>query len=217
MTINHHPREEMLLDYVSGALGEAWSIAIATHLSVCPQCRRVASGLETLAGSVLKELSDEVVEPSTLDSVLSRLEEGERRRNRIEVDSLEVVCLPKPLRDYTGGDLDSVRWKRLGPVAHQVVVCAESDGTVARLLRIPAGKPVPEHSHGGDEITLVLRGAFEDHLGLYERGDMQSVDASITHRPYAVPGEDCICLAVTDAPLQFRSMTARLLQPVVGI
>jgi putative transcriptional regulator len=217
MTINHHPREEMLLDYVSGALGEAWSIAIATHLSVCPQCRRVASGLETLAGSVLKELSDEVVEPSTLDSVLSRLEEGERRRNRIEVDSLEVVCLPKPLRDYTGGDLDSVRWKRLGPVAHQVVVRAESDGTVARLLRIPAGKPVPEHSHGGDEITLVLRGAFEDHLGLYERGDMQSVDASITHRPYAVPGEDCICLAVTDAPLQFRSMTARLLQPVVGI
>lgn len=217
MTINHHPREEMLLDYVSGALGEAWSIAIATHLSVCPQCRRVASGLETLAGAVLKELSDEVVEPSTLDSVLSRLEEGERRRNRIEVDSLEVVCLPKPLRDYTGGDLDSVRWKRLGPVAHQVVVCAESDGTVARLLRIPAGKPVPEHSHGGDEITLVLRGAFEDHLGLYERGDMQSADASITHRPYAVPGEDCICLAVTDAPLQFRSMTARLLQPVVGI
>jgi putative transcriptional regulator len=217
MTINHHPREEMLLDYVSGALGETWSIAIATHLSVCPQCRRVASGLETLAGSVLKELSDEVVEPSTLDSVLSRLEEGEQRRNRIEVDSLEVVCLPKPLRDYTGGDLDSVRWKRLGPVAHQVVVCAESDGTVARLLRIPAGKPVPEHSHGGDEITLVLRGAFEDHLGLYERGDMQSVDASITHRPYAVPGEDCICLAVTDAPLQFRSMTARLLQPVVGI
>jgi putative transcriptional regulator len=217
MTINHHPREEMLLDYVSGALGETWSIAIATHLSVCPQCRRVASGLETLAGSVLKELSDEVVEPSTLDSVLSRLEEGEQRRNRIEVDSLEVVCLPKPLRDYTGGDLDSVRWKRLGPVAHQVVVRAESDGTVARLLRIPAGKPVPEHSHGGDEITLVLRGAFEDHLGLYERGDMQSVDASITHRPYAVPGEDCICLAVTDAPLQFRSMTARLLQPVVGI
>ena len=49
------------------------------------------------------------------------------------------------------------------------MICSDEDGSVARLLRIPAGKPVPEHGHGGQEMTLVLRGAFEDHLGLSAR------------------------------------------------
>jgi putative transcriptional regulator len=33
----------------------------------------------------------------------------------------------------------------------------------------------------------------------------------------ATPEEDCICLAVTDAPLKFRSWFMRLVQPVIGI
>ena len=34
----------------------------------------------------------------------------------------------------------------------------EDTGTTARLLRIPAGKPVPTHTHRGLELTLVLSG-----------------------------------------------------------
>ena len=33
MKITHHLSEELLLDYSSGALSEAWSIAVAAHLS----------------------------------------------------------------------------------------------------------------------------------------------------------------------------------------
>ena len=40
MTIIHHPNEETLLDYASGALGEAWSVAVATHLAVCPEVEK---------------------------------------------------------------------------------------------------------------------------------------------------------------------------------
>jgi putative transcriptional regulator len=88
---------------------------------------------------------------------------------------------------------------------------------MVRLLRIPAGKPVPEHGHGGRELTLVLSGSFHDGEKLFARGDLDEADASVQHQPVATPDEDCICLAVTDAPLKFRSWLVRLVQPVLGI
>ena len=218
MTIIHHPNEETLLDYASGALGEAWSVAVATHLAVCPECRKAVSELEAVAGSLLG-VSDEVrVDNSALDNILKKLGQEEERPVPVDYSPTnEETCLPNPLREYAGGDIDRLKWRRLGPSAHQLVICSDEDGSVARLLRIPAGKPVPEHGHGGEEMTLVLRGAFEDHLGMYQRGDVQTVDSTVTHKPFAVPGEECICLAVTNAPLRFSSLAARFLQPVVGI
>jgi putative transcriptional regulator len=67
------------------------------------------------------------------------------------------------------------------------------------------------------ELTLVLSGAFSDATGEYRRGDLQEADEDLQHRPHAAPGEDCICLAVTDAPLRFRSLAARMVQPLLGI
>ena len=101
--------------------------------------------------------------------------------------------------------------------SYQAVIQTGDTNTVARLLKIPAGKPVPAHSHGGTELTLVLGGAFTDKTGYYGRGDFQEADDTLEHQPYAVAGEDCICLAVTDAPLKFSGFAARLAQPFIGI
>jgi putative transcriptional regulator len=49
------------------------------------------------------------------------------------------------------------------------------------------------------------------------RGDIQVADPTIDHRPSAEPGEDCICLAATDAPLRFEAFMPRLLQPLFRI
>ena len=87
----------------------------------------------------------------------------------------------------------------------------------ARLLRIPAGRPVPEHTHGGLELTLVLSGAFSDSVGRYGPGDFQEADENLEHQPHAEAGADCICLAITDAPLRFKSLAARIVQPFLGI
>ncbi len=85
------------------------------------------------------------------------------------------------------------------------------------MLRIPAGKPVPEHSHGGRELTLVLCGSFSDAQGRFSRGDIEEADEDLEHQPIAGLEEDCICLAVTDAPLKFKNWLVRLVQPVLGI
>jgi len=224
MSINHHPSEELLMDYASGAGGEAWSLAIATHLALCPRCRRTVSEMEAVGGGLLDAILPVNVAEDAFDAVLARLDAA------AEVEAEDVGApppsppasklkpvLPQPLRDYVGGDLEDLPWQRLGLGASQLLILTGNGGTTARLLRIPAGRPVPAHSHRGLEVTLVLVGAFSDATGQYGKGDFQEADESLEHQPHAAPGEDCICLAVTDAPLRFKSIAARLAQPLLGI
>lgn len=86
------------------------------------------------------------------------------------------------------------------------------DAGQARLLKIPAGQPVPEHEHNGRELTLVLTGSFHDKVGEFVHGDVEDVDQKTFHRPIAASVEECICLAVTDAPLIFKNLLPRLAQ-----
>jgi putative transcriptional regulator len=220
MTIRHHPSDELLLDYASGALGEGWSLAIATHLALCPACRRRVSRLESIGGSMIETISPEPVERSSLEAVLARLDERAREDKAaaapVAANGRRPV-LPQPLRGYLGSDVGGLSWRRLGLGAHQVVIPTREGTTKVRLLRIPAGRPVPDHSHRGLELTLVLAGAFTDCSGLYARGDLQEADDSLEHQPRAEPGEDCVCLTVTDAPLRFRNFAARLVQPLLRI
>lgn len=67
------------------------------------------------------------------------------------------------------------------------------EGKRAFLLRVPAGKAVPHHTHDGNEFVLILRGAYNDEIGRFARGDLAISDGSIKHKPVAEPGEDCIC------------------------
>ena len=121
------------------------------------------------------------------------------------------------MRSYVGGDLDTLRWRAVGRGAYQILIRTADRETKVRLLRIPAGKPVPEHGHGGRELTLVLSGSFVDGENVFARGDIEDADASLTHQPVATPEADCVCLAVTDAPLKFRSWIVRAIQPILGI
>lgn len=226
MNVNHHQSDELLLDYASGALGEAWSLAVATHLALCPQCRASLAELEAMGGALLESLAPTAVAESAFDAVMARLDEAPESQIDLRAAAASPASgaagapvLPEPLRSYVGGDVDSLDWQRLGLGAYQLpIATAEGAGEGnARLLRIPAGRPVPEHGHGGLELTLVLCGAFSDATGEYRRGDLQVADESLEHQPVAAKGEDCICLAVTDAPLRFSSLAARLVQPLIGI
>ena len=89
--------------------------------------------------------------------------------------------------------------------------------SMGMLLRVEAGRKVPEHSHGGQELTLLLRGAYRDRFGRFAAGDIADHDEDVEHQPIAEPGEDCICLVAVDAKLSFRSRVVRFLQPLFGL
>lgn len=223
MTIHHHPSDELLLDYASGALGEAWSLAVATHLSLCPGCRSTIDHLEAIGAGLLDAADPAPLSDKTFEMIMDRLEnESEDLADSAPPAPAVPVHpsangLPQPLRRYAENDRGEIPWQRLGLGASQCLLTTSEDGVTARLLRIPAGRPVPEHTHGGLELTLVLSGAFSDSVGRYGAGDFQEADENLEHQPHAESGADCICLAVTDAPLRFKSLAARIVQPFLGI
>ena len=125
--------------------------------------------------------------------------------------------IPEPLRSYLGGDLDSLHWSRVAPRVQQILIRTPGSGPRARMLRFQAGTQVPAHGHGGRELTLVLCGSLHDGGAVLQRGDVAQTDETTEHQPFAGPERDCVCLAVTDAPLRFKGTFARLLQPWFGI
>lgn len=218
--IRHHIQDEMLMRYAAGKLSEGWSVAVATHLALCPSCRSSLGVYEAVGGHFLDAEQPDIDERSLVQS-------WENLRGRIDAKDVEEVApvkqqtsdplLPNPLRAYVeraGG----LAWRRLGAGgAAQMIVPTDDGSTTVRLLRIPEGQPVPEHTHRGAELTLVLAGSFSDQIATFRRGDVEMADVELLHTPRAGDGEDCICLAVTDAPLKFSSRLLRLLQPFLGI
>jgi putative transcriptional regulator len=125
--------------------------------------------------------------------------------------------VPAPLRDYIGNDLDAIAWRNLGTGAKQFLIKTGDGQTSVRLLRIAAGKPVPEHGHRGLELTVVLRGTLVDDEDRFGVGDIEEANDAVEHQPRAGAEDECICLAVTDAPLRFKSLIVRLAQPFLKI
>ncbi|MDF1727799.1 MAG: ChrR family anti-sigma-E factor [Sulfitobacter sp.] len=212
MTIRHHIAEETLLAYATGNLPEAFNLIVAAHLSLCDECRATAESYDTLGGCLLEDVPTASLESDSLQRALARLDEAEP----MTYAPARRSALPAPLQAYVGGDLKDIRWKPIGMGVKQAVL-ATSDKASARLLYIPAGTAVPDHSHRGREFTLVLQGAFADKTARFARGDVEVADDSLHHQPIAEPGEDCICLAVTDAPLQFSGWLPKIVQRFVGI
>lgn len=215
MNIRHHLNDDLLLDYAAGTLSEGWSLAVACHLAMCPQCRGQLALAEATGGALLEELAP-VDGPSDSWAKLQARLGAEPDKPATPVARPAAATLPEPLRSYLGGDLESIKWRNLGN-AKQILIKTGDRTTQARLLCIAAGKPVPEHSHGGRELTVVLKGSFHDEVDRFGPGDIEDADGSLTHQPVADEHEDCICLAITDAPLKFSSRLMRLVQPILGI
>lgn len=214
MTIRHHLSDQLLTAYAAGSLPEAFSLVVATHVSLCDECRARAAAFETVGGALLEEAEEIAMGGDALALALARIE-GLPQATRSEPLKAAGI-LPAPLADYVGGDLDSVRWRRVGGGVKQAILPTGKDAT-ARLLFIPAGTAVPDHGHRGMELTLVLSGAYADANDRFDRGDIEIAGEDMEHTPVALAGQDCICLAATDAPLRFRSLIPRLAQPLLRI
>ena len=218
MTISHHPANTHLMAHAAGLLPEAFGLIVATHVSMCDECRAQLCSFEALGGAVLDGCTGADMPSGSLEATLARIDAQPEADNQAPtVRSTKDVPplqsdLPAPLRNYVGCDLESVQWRPVGMGVRQVVL-PTGDGATVRLLHIPAGQVVPEHGHNGLEMTLVLRGAFRDHADCFGPGDVEIATEGLDHAPMADPGQDCICLAATDAPLRFNGLLPRLAQP----
>lgn len=208
MTIVHHLDPATLMSFAAGTLGEALSAAIAAHLDLCPTCRLEMRRLETLGGVLMQQLAPV---SAAAPKPAANLPDAPAPV-RLQGDDV----LPRSVVSLVGGGLDRVSWSLVSPGVHvsRLPLSAGSDGTLV-LIRIAAGQGIPEHGHGGTELTLVLSGSFRDRGGRYQRGDISDLDEEVEHQPVAE--DECICLFASETKLKFKGILPRLLQPIVGI
>jgi putative transcriptional regulator len=211
--VQHHLTDALLMSYASGNLAEGFAIVVASHVSMCDDCRARLEGFEAVGGALVDQTETAEVAADSLAATMALIDAApEFQPHAAKADRV----LPNPIQDYLGGDVDAVKWRAVGGGVRQAVLKTK-DKTKVRLLSIPGGTAMPDHSHRGLELTLVLQGAFLDEDSRFGPGDVEIATEHLHHTPVAEEGQDCICIAATDAPLRFRGLIPRIAQPFIGI
>jgi putative transcriptional regulator len=215
--VKHHLTDALLMAYSAGTLPEAFNLITAAHISMCDECRARLASFDSVGGALLDGTDAVSMDDSSFAETMRLINSGAFAAPITPARSSQPKSvLPAPVRDYVGGDLDKVKWRPIGMGVKQAILPTSKDATI-RLLYIPAGTAVPDHGHRGMELTLVLQGAFVDETDRFGPGDIEIANEDLTHTPIADIGEDCICLAATDAPLRFNKLIPRIAQPFFRI
>lgn len=216
MTITHHPHAESLMSCSAGSMPEAFAAVMASHIALCPQCRKDLALMEKIGVTLFEQL-DTV--PVLKDVPVMQLRAAEADRgDATTADAPDFGDVPEPLRDFVGGELSSIKWSRIGPgLAQHVIGLPRKGRGDLRLIKVAPGLALPEHSHNGSELTLVLKGSYRDESGHYRVGDVADMMGDTPHSPIADPDDGCICLIATEGKLKFKSLLARIVQPFAGI
>lgn len=207
--ITHHPDPVTLIDYASGALTPSLAAVVATHLLLCQQCRKGIKALEMAGGVMLGPDAER-------GGALAPLKLAMAKTEAQKPVSGESGFLPRAAIEAFGLS-GGIAWNYLGLGVRHCRIPTGRHGGDLRLMRIAANVAVPQHSHGGTELTLVLSGAFRDETGTYRRGDVQDVDGDIEHQPRVTPDAECVCLVASISPARFTTLVGRLSQLWTGM
>jgi putative transcriptional regulator len=146
--------------------------------------------MEEVAGLYLAESepTDLALSEATLMEKIAQLPvEKEPEIKRLTSQAADKG-VPLPLAERLPVAIDDIPWKKLVPgISHYPISQSSSDkGKGAlRLLKIAPGTPMPEHSHSGQELTMILSGSYIDDLGRFQAGDVADLDDETWHRPVA--------------------------------
>lgn len=214
MKPHHHIDSSTLIGYSAGALPEAFRAVVSAHLSICRSCRDQLMDADNVGGQLVSLQEGASMSPGAREAMLRRLNEPAGPARAVpDFHPHDPDRLPRPLWPYFGETYSDLRWRTIGPGVQHIRSRGVEDGHLM-LLRIAPGRCVPMHTHGGNELTMILQGAYDDCLGHFAPGDVADLDSDVEHQPVTSPGVPCVCVAATDLPLRFSGWLARTLQPL---
>ena len=206
--MNADRHDQLRAAYAAGALDPALALMLETQAALSPRAARDLALADELSGVFLEQQAPTPLAPEALERTFARITAvpaqspaaPQRTREPLYADDLRAF--PEGLRTLALEAAAARGWKFAGRGIRSLVIDTGGEA-MAEILRIAPGAAAPEHTHSGEEYTLVLTGAFHDDAGLYRPGDIAIADPRITHRPTAEPGAVCYSFAVTDGPLKF--------------
>jgi putative transcriptional regulator len=224
MTIHHPAPDELLLDFAVGSTGPGKSLLVATHLSMCEDSRERYAVLQAIGGVLLEQLEDSGLEHISAERVLEQADvpEGDRQQpspplrpvagpRSVSCGKLGAIDLPQPLSAFAEEIGDPRSWRRLGLGVEAAVLPVSTPLGKTQLLRARPGVRILRHTHLGEELVLIIKGAFWDGDERFGPGDVAICDRSVRHAPRIDKDEGCLCLAVTEGPIKFLGSLGWLL------
>jgi len=217
--VKFHPGMMLMEQYVEGTLAADVALAVATHIDLCPHCQQLCQDLHNDKGAQLAELTPSVSnnesEFADMLSFITSQAPVFKAARKTEADSVTVTFndrefkIPRALSRMAK---QHGKWLQLGGIATAKLPAGEK--LHVSLLYIDKGTEIPNHTHLGMELTLVLSGRICDENGEYGAGDLLINSPDDTHTPHTRVDEDCLCLSVLSAPLKFNKGLVRLLNPL---
>ncbi|GHF11541.1 anti-sigma factor [Kordiimonas sediminis] len=227
--------DEWLVSYAAGSLGEAHACVVAAHIDYHPALKSKLRDAEDIGGALLEVSEPDSLQSDSFDAVMAKITAFEEdmfgavhmdteQKDTVPpivvgTDILPASSLPSSLSQYIADkDLNSLKWRRMGPGMSQVRLWDGPKGEKLWLLKARGGTEMPVHDHNGLEMTLVLQGGYQVGASHYTPGMIELADTDTKdHHPVIDEGEDCICLVVTEAPIKLHSFIGRLVQPFIGL
>lgn len=228
---DHDMQHGLMVDYIGGSLPAPLSLMVASHIAINEEAQSDYQALSEFGGLMLENSEQTAMGDGALNEILDKLDQIPQETARLNSSpakdhSTKTIAgdvkvsdnlLPAPLRDVIKVDLDDLEWKRLGGGVAEYVLPLSRKGLKASLLKIEAGRKVPDHTHKGREYTLILDGAFNDAGQIIKKGDFICNDPSDTHGPQADATQGCLCFVVQDAPLKFKGLLGFILNPFLKV
>ena len=205
MRIVHHPDVTTVMTCSAGSQPEALCAVVTSHLSMCPECMHELSLLEEIGVCLFEcSSSDQKMAAGEMPSAAEVLEQ-----TREATAELRNGDVPWPLIPFVGHSLDAISWHDISPgiSTFAIPISPNAQGDL-RLLRLAPGKQLPEHGHLGEELTLVLRGAYSDESGSFNVGDISDFDDDNRHSVVAGP-DGCIILIASETRPAFLMQLAQ--------
>ncbi|MCW8879573.1 MAG: ChrR family anti-sigma-E factor [Kangiellaceae bacterium] len=209
--MKYHPDIELLLKYSTGQLAPALSVAIGIHQHQCETCRNRINDIELIGGETLENLpsveasnqTKELNEQDALALLMSQVDATQQDEESSSYEECAVASADLDLLERLGNrEFDTFTWKKVTPSISKAEITLAEDDFKVELLKFAANAKIPQHTHEGQEFTVVLEGDFSDSLGQYKSGEFIVQDKTVEHQPVA-GSQGCVCLAITTAPLKF--------------
>lgn len=231
--IKHHPKLELLQNFVNGDLPASLSAGIAIHAQMCPVCQEKID-------EITEQIAESYFEVSTadfsIDEFIDKLNLDDSYASNSMIDDITASDITthndteKPITSFTQPSVNTINFKgksyplpnvlqrmnitkpaNIGKLSRAKVQLNEGE-IHTNILHIEPGGSVPEHTHKGFELTVLLAGSFSDNNGEYVAGDFIMLDSNHTHNPISENG--CLCYTVANDALHFTQGINRLLNPI---
>lgn len=216
--IRFHPSNQTLVSFAEGVIAPSEGLLVSAHCEMCLQCHtKVRALLDVRVENTFDEQLPAEIDNTLgniFDAIVSRpactfKQKTMPSKTTLSIDGREFD-LPKSLHRLAAQVND---WSHLVGNLWQAPVSLGGKN-LANFIYMEHDGGVPEHTHLGRELTLVINGSFADEANHYVSGDFLIFDDKDTHTPRANSRDGCLVFSVIDEPLHFTSGWAKLINPL---